>query len=196
MPLPKLTSKILTHSCKLQRLQTGTFVSFQGIAGGTFLYITFFEVLPHELNAPHNRMQKLLFVLLGYICICCLLFITHWVFRRLTERPDANSFQSNGVSYDNQRRLATTLFRCDAVLGLTLSDSCPKNTRPSVFQHCSGPQETEVWRDFRNCSLNCDFCVSNRTQNNQWLSWDWTSDGFWNILPGVKNSAKWKKLIL
>ena len=49
----------------------------QGIAGGTFLYITFFEVLPHELNAPQNRMQKLLFVLSGYICICCLLFITH-----------------------------------------------------------------------------------------------------------------------
>lgn len=49
----------------------------QGIAGGTFLYITFFEVLPHELNQRGNRMMKLLFVLLGFICICCLLFITH-----------------------------------------------------------------------------------------------------------------------
>jgi zinc transporter 1/2/3 len=49
----------------------------QGMAGGTFLYITFFEVLPQELNQPQNRMPKLLFVLLGYSCICGLLFITH-----------------------------------------------------------------------------------------------------------------------
>lgn len=49
----------------------------QGIAGGTFLYITFFEVLPHELNAPKKRLWKVLFVILGYACICGLLFITH-----------------------------------------------------------------------------------------------------------------------
>ena len=30
----------------------------QGIAGGTFLYITFFEVLPHELNIPSKRLWK------------------------------------------------------------------------------------------------------------------------------------------
>ncbi|XP_023322720.1 zinc transporter ZIP1 isoform X2 [Eurytemora carolleeae] len=49
----------------------------QGIAGGTFLYITFFEVLPHELNVPTNRLWKVLFVLLGFALICGLLFITH-----------------------------------------------------------------------------------------------------------------------
>lgn len=49
----------------------------QGIAGGTFLYITFFEVLPHELNVPNKRLWKVLFVILGYSCICGLLFITH-----------------------------------------------------------------------------------------------------------------------
>lgn len=49
----------------------------QGIAGGTFLYITFFEVLPHELNVPNNRLWKVAFVILGYACICGLLFITH-----------------------------------------------------------------------------------------------------------------------
>ncbi len=49
----------------------------QGIAGGTFLYITFFEVLPHELNQPKNRLPKLFFVLLGFASICGLLFITH-----------------------------------------------------------------------------------------------------------------------
>jgi len=49
----------------------------QGMAGGTFLYITFFEVLPHELNVPHKRLWKVVFVILGYSCICGLLFITH-----------------------------------------------------------------------------------------------------------------------
>jgi len=49
----------------------------QGIAGGTFLYITFFEVLPHELNLPHNRLWKVLFVILGFSCICALMFVGH-----------------------------------------------------------------------------------------------------------------------
>ena len=50
----------------------------QTIAGGTFLYITFFEVLPHEFNQPKNRMLKVLFVLLGFSVIAGLIFITHW----------------------------------------------------------------------------------------------------------------------
>jgi len=49
----------------------------QGIAGGTFLYITFFEVLPHELNVPNKRLWKVFFVILGYSCICGLLFMAH-----------------------------------------------------------------------------------------------------------------------
>jgi len=49
----------------------------QGIAGGTFLYITFFEVLPHEFNDPKHRMLKLASMLVGYSCICGLLFVTH-----------------------------------------------------------------------------------------------------------------------
>merc|ERR1712240_486758 len=49
----------------------------QGIAGGAFLYITFFEVLPHELNKPARRLWKVLFVVLGYASICGILFITH-----------------------------------------------------------------------------------------------------------------------
>ena len=48
----------------------------QGIAGGTFLYITFLEVLPQELNVQKNRIWKICFILLGFICICGLLMIT------------------------------------------------------------------------------------------------------------------------
>lgn len=49
----------------------------QGIAGGTFLYITFFEVLPHELNTPGKRLWKVFCVILGFAVICGILFITH-----------------------------------------------------------------------------------------------------------------------
>lgn len=49
----------------------------QGICGGTFLYITFFEVLPHEMNVPSNRLWKVVFIILGYSGICGLLFIVH-----------------------------------------------------------------------------------------------------------------------
>jgi len=45
----------------------------QGFAGGTFLYITFFEVLPHELNVAKNRLWKCFFVFLGFLSICIIL---------------------------------------------------------------------------------------------------------------------------
>ena len=48
----------------------------QGIAGGTFLYVTFLEVLPQELNVQKNRLWKVLFILIGFSCICGLLMIT------------------------------------------------------------------------------------------------------------------------
>ena len=41
----------------------------QGIACGTFLYVTFFEVLPHEFNRPSDRILKLLFVIIGFIVV-------------------------------------------------------------------------------------------------------------------------------
>jgi len=43
----------------------------QGIAGGTFLYITFFEVLPHELNKPGSRPWKVISTSPVFICISC-----------------------------------------------------------------------------------------------------------------------------
>lgn len=47
----------------------------QGLACGTFLYVTFFEVLPHEFNKPADRELKLLFVVLGFIFVNGVLFL-------------------------------------------------------------------------------------------------------------------------
>lgn len=49
----------------------------QGVAGGTFLYITFFDVLPPALNGSGNRFLKVLCVILGFACICCLMLVAH-----------------------------------------------------------------------------------------------------------------------
>nr|XP_056721833.1 zinc transporter ZIP1-like [Euleptes europaea] len=39
----------------------------QGMAAGTFMYITFLEILPQELNSPACRLPKVLAVLLGFL---------------------------------------------------------------------------------------------------------------------------------
>lgn len=38
----------------------------EGLAAGTFVYITFLEILPHELNSPGKQLLKVLFLLLGF----------------------------------------------------------------------------------------------------------------------------------
>ncbi|KFM69124.1 Zinc transporter ZIP1, partial [Stegodyphus mimosarum] len=45
----------------------------QGLAAGTFLYVTFFEVLPHELNSSEDRMVKMACLLLGFSVVSLLL---------------------------------------------------------------------------------------------------------------------------
>ncbi|XP_064475134.1 zinc transporter ZIP1-like [Ornithodoros turicata] len=45
----------------------------QGISCGTFLYVTFFEVLPHEMNVADNRLGKLISLVIGVSIIAGLL---------------------------------------------------------------------------------------------------------------------------
>ena len=49
--------------------------TLQGIAGGTFIYVTFFEILPPELNTPSNRLWKVFFIALGFAVMCCVVLI-------------------------------------------------------------------------------------------------------------------------
>ncbi|MFH4978373.1 hypothetical protein AB6A40_005082 [Gnathostoma spinigerum] len=42
---------------------------FQGLAVGTFIYVTFFEVLIHERDNEHPNLLKLLFILIGFALI-------------------------------------------------------------------------------------------------------------------------------
>ena len=48
----------------------------QGLATGTFLYITFFEVLPLEFNCRRWRLQKVASVILGFGVMCFMIMFS------------------------------------------------------------------------------------------------------------------------
>ncbi|XP_039984928.1 zinc transporter ZIP3-like [Xiphias gladius] len=50
-------------------------VVLQGLAAGTFLFVTFFEILSRELNDKQDRLLKVLFLILGYAALAALVFI-------------------------------------------------------------------------------------------------------------------------
>ncbi|XP_063770356.1 zinc transporter ZIP3 [Pseudophryne corroboree] len=58
-----------------QNLASGiTSALLQGIAGGTFLFVTFFEILVKELEDKNDRLLKVLFLVLGYTVLAGLVF--------------------------------------------------------------------------------------------------------------------------
>ncbi|XP_054646217.1 zinc transporter ZIP3-like [Dunckerocampus dactyliophorus] len=50
-------------------------VVLQGLAAGTFLFVTFFEILTPELEHKADRLLKVLFLVLGYAALAALVFI-------------------------------------------------------------------------------------------------------------------------
>lgn len=44
----------------------------QGLATGTFVYVTFFEVLPHELNAREDKLLKVMCLIFGFSIVSLL----------------------------------------------------------------------------------------------------------------------------
>lgn len=50
-------------------------VVLQGMAAGTFLFVTFFEILSRELEDKQDRLLKVLFLIVGYGLLAGLVFI-------------------------------------------------------------------------------------------------------------------------
>ncbi|XP_022623979.1 zinc transporter ZIP1 isoform X1 [Seriola dumerili] len=59
------------------QLEAGALIQaiLEGLAAGTFIYITFLEILPHELNSPGKQLLKVLFILLGFSIMAALTFL-------------------------------------------------------------------------------------------------------------------------
>ncbi|XP_030329993.1 zinc transporter ZIP1 [Strigops habroptila] len=55
-----------------QRLCRGV---LEGLATGTFLYVTFLEILPQELGAPRHRVPKVILLLAGFALVTAILFL-------------------------------------------------------------------------------------------------------------------------
>ncbi|XP_010883407.1 zinc transporter ZIP1 [Esox lucius] len=49
--------------------------TLEGLASGTFMYITFMEILPHELSSQQNHMNKVAMLLSGFAVVTGVLFI-------------------------------------------------------------------------------------------------------------------------
>ncbi|KAM9353823.1 zinc transporter ZIP3 [Symphorus nematophorus] len=49
--------------------------TLEGLATGTFIYITFMEILPHELASGRNRIPKVAMLLVGFALVSAVLFI-------------------------------------------------------------------------------------------------------------------------
>ncbi|KAF2977687.1 hypothetical protein EK904_002334 [Melospiza melodia maxima] len=47
----------------------------QGVAGGTFLFVTFFEILAKELEDKSHRLLKVLCLVLGYAALAGLVLV-------------------------------------------------------------------------------------------------------------------------
>lgn len=66
----------LTEETKSSPKQQIVRSSLEGLAAGTFIYITFMEILPHELQGSHrNNMPKVCMLLLGFALVTAVLFI-------------------------------------------------------------------------------------------------------------------------
>ncbi|MBN3275202.1 S39A3 protein, partial [Polyodon spathula] len=50
-------------------------VVLQGVAAGTFVFVTFLEILAHELEDKQDRLLKVLFLILGYAVLAGLVFV-------------------------------------------------------------------------------------------------------------------------
>ncbi|KAF7461034.1 zinc transporter ZIP3 isoform X1 [Marmota monax] len=50
-------------------------VLLQGLAGGTFLFVTFLEILARELEDRNDRLLKVLFLVLGYAVLAGMVFL-------------------------------------------------------------------------------------------------------------------------
>ncbi|NXQ56520.1 S39A1 protein, partial [Anthoscopus minutus] len=47
----------------------------EGLAAGTFLFVTFLEILPQELGMPRNRIPKVILILAGFALVSAILFV-------------------------------------------------------------------------------------------------------------------------
>lgn len=75
-PVGFLSGLALAQSEQQLLTEEAIVMTLEGLAVGAFLYVTFYEVLTHELNNEHNSFLKLLCITLGCAVIAVLSFFS------------------------------------------------------------------------------------------------------------------------
>ncbi|CAP33317.2 Protein CBG14913 [Caenorhabditis briggsae] len=92
-PLGALIGLVITSAGEDTLWKDATVVVLQGLAVGTFIYVTFFEVLLHERDNEHPNLLKLLVMFIGFALIGGI---------RIFESPHGHS---HGHEHDNITQL-------------------------------------------------------------------------------------------
>ncbi|EDO34311.1 predicted protein [Nematostella vectensis] len=71
----------------------------QGIANGTFIYVTFFEILQNELKGHGKKLLKLLFMVIGFSVVCGLLYFANYMERKPHPVLPHTTVATNGLGY-------------------------------------------------------------------------------------------------
>ncbi|CAI5438818.1 unnamed protein product [Caenorhabditis angaria] len=95
-PLGALVGLIVSSAGEDAAWKDITITILQGLAVGTFIYVTFFEVLLHERDNEHPNLLKLLVMIIGFMLIGAL---------RLFDSHD----HAHGHSHDNHIDLTTII---------------------------------------------------------------------------------------
>ncbi|CAD5208489.1 unnamed protein product [Bursaphelenchus xylophilus] len=92
-PIGGAIGMVVRHASINAQLQDTIILICHGLTVGTFLYVTFFEVLIHERDNEHPNLLKLLVMIIGFALI--------GLIRLITEGHDHSHGHSHGHSHDH-----------------------------------------------------------------------------------------------
>lgn len=121
----------------------------EGLAAGTFVYITFLEILPHELNSPGKQLLKVLFILLGFSIMASLTFLG-W------EQAIVQLAHLSGCDRD----ALCQLLQLPQVSGWLLyrKTNCPHQKRRSRFTDAMLHPTLEFYRQKKSDNISVFYC--------------------------------------
>jgi len=71
-PFGSMVGVIITNLNIDELLKEGIIVVLESLAGGTFIYVTFFEVLAQERANDHSNLVQLAAIVFGFLVISAL----------------------------------------------------------------------------------------------------------------------------
>lgn len=74
-PIGSILGTVLLNSEGTSLLKEGAMLLLESLAAGTFVYVTFIEILAYEKSNRFNKMKQLVSIISGFLLICCLQYL-------------------------------------------------------------------------------------------------------------------------